>query len=96
MVIENFKDGNARAVGERFGRTGRMLPEGVTYHASWIDATGTRSFQVMEASNRELLDVWISHWRDLVDFEVVKVLTSADFWATARLEQTGATPTTQN
>jgi hypothetical protein len=59
-----------------------MLPEGVKYHASWVDAAGTCCFQVMEAQQPELLNTWISHWEDLIDFEIVPVLTSADFWAT--------------
>lgn len=95
MVIETFK-GNTAAVGERFARHGRMLPDGVTYHASWVEISGNRCFQIMEAPNRELLDTWIERWRDLVDFEVIPVLTSADFWAATRLEQTGATPSPQN
>ena len=33
MVIERFKGGDARSVGERFRHSGRMLPEGVAYHA---------------------------------------------------------------
>jgi hypothetical protein len=35
----------------------------------------------MSAPNRETLDHWIARWSDLVDFEVVPVLTSAEFWA---------------
>ena len=38
MVIERFKD--ARAIGERFERMGRMLPDGVVYHASWVEPRG--------------------------------------------------------
>ncbi len=41
MVIERFKDGNAQAAGERFRHSGRMLPEGVEYHASWVDPAFT-------------------------------------------------------
>ena len=37
MVIEHFKDGDPKPILERFVRDGRMLPEGVVYHASWID-----------------------------------------------------------
>ena len=81
MVIERFKPGMASAVGERFQRQGRMLPDGVVYHASWVEASGRRCFQVMEAADRALLDVWIKRWSDLVDFEIVPVLTSNDFWA---------------
>lgn len=81
IVIESFK-GNIEAVGERFRQRGRMLPEGVVYHASWIEPNGSRCFQVMEAPTREALDAWIERWRDLVDFEVISVLTSTDYWQT--------------
>jgi uncharacterized protein DUF3303 len=93
MVIETFKGGNSKAVGERFATNGRMLPDGVAYHASWVDPTGNRCFQIMEASNRESLDAWITRWNDLVDFQVIPVLTSADFWASKRSEQSNKTPT---
>jgi hypothetical protein len=80
MVIEHFKQG-AEPIGERFRRSGRMMPEGLTYHASWIDSSDVRCFQLMEAPNQELLNVWTSHWNDLMDFEITPVLTSTDFWA---------------
>lgn len=81
MVIERFKQGNPRAVGERFKKRGRMLPEGVTYHASWMDITGSRCYQLMEAPSGDALSPWVRCWEDLVDFEVVPVLSSAEFWA---------------
>lgn len=84
MVIESFKDGNAIQVGERFRQRGRMLPDGVLYHASWLEPRGARCFQVMEASAPELIQAWASHWSDLVDFEIVPVVTSADFWSKMR------------
>ncbi len=86
MVIERFKDGDAGPVGKRFRLRGRMLPEGVMYHASWIDSTGTRCFQLMEAPHPELLNAWARAWEDLVEFEIVPVVTSADFWATQQIE----------
>jgi hypothetical protein len=79
MVIESFRD--RALIGERFARQGRMLPDGVAYHASWVDTDGTRCFQVMEAPDREALQEWISRWDDLVDFEVIPVLSSGDFWS---------------
>lgn len=81
MVIERFKNGNAKPVGERFKAGGRMLPEGVTYQASWMTFSGAQCFQLMEAPSLEALDEWVSRWNDLVDFEIVEVLRSADFWA---------------
>ena len=87
MVIERFKDGNARLVGERFQHSGRMLPDGVVYHASWVEPAGTRCFQIMEAPHSELLGLWVSRWQDLIDFEIVPVLTSSDFWSTIPRER---------
>jgi hypothetical protein len=86
MVIEHFKQGNPRPIAERFKSKGRMLPEGVRYHASWVDSTGARCFQIMEARHLQLLDAWIACWDDLVDFEVIPVMTSADFWARPQSE----------
>ena len=88
MVIERFKDGNAGRAGERFRHSGRMLPEGVSYHASWVDSAGTRCFQIMEAPHPELLNLWVGRWDDLVEFEIVPVLTSSDFWSKMQPEQT--------
>jgi hypothetical protein len=36
-----------------------------------------RCFQVMECEDRPLLDEWMANWSDIIDFEVVPVLTSA-------------------
>jgi Protein of unknown function (DUF3303) len=82
MIIERPKDGNFKAVGDRFKIQGRMLPENVVYLASWIDAQNARCFQIMEAPDRKSLEPWIAAWADLVDFEVVPVQTSAEFWVT--------------
>ncbi len=58
-----------------------MLPEAVVYQASWIDSTNARCFQIMEASDRESLKPWTDFWEDLVNFEIVPVQTSAEFWS---------------
>jgi len=86
MVIETFKNGSPKLAGERFLREGRMLPDGVVYHTSWMESTGARCFQVMESRNPELLQEWIRRWDDLIDFDVALVLTSAEFWAAAQCE----------
>jgi hypothetical protein len=86
MVIERFKNGDTEAIGERFARAGRMLPPGVVYHASWVDAAGGRCFQIMEADRDEQLDDWVCRWNDLVEFEIVPVLTSAEFWSKRKSE----------
>jgi hypothetical protein len=78
MIIERFRNGDAAPVYRRFRDEGRLAPEGVTYVASWVTPDLTRCFQVMECSDRALLDVWLSAWSDLVDFEVIPVITSAE------------------
>jgi hypothetical protein len=81
MVVETFKNGDPRPIRERFLDQGRLLPDGVVYHESWIDPERARCFQVMEAETIELLGTWIESWSDLIDFEVVPVLTSQEYWA---------------
>ena len=80
MVIEDFKDGDPKPIRERFVRNGRMLPDGVIYHASWVDPANLRCFQVMEAVDRGALQIWADRWADLVDFKIVPVLSSDEFW----------------
>jgi hypothetical protein len=86
MVIERFKNGETKAIGERFERDGRMLPSGVTYHVSWVDAAGGRCFQIMEADGAEMLNDWVNRWNDLVEFEIVPVVTSTEFWSKQQSE----------
>lgn len=80
IVIEQFRNGDPRPVRERFDQRGRMLPEGVAYVNSWIDPRRARCFQLMEAPSESSLEPWIAAWTDLVEFEVVPVVTSADYW----------------
>ena len=78
MVIEMYKQGPA-PVYARAAERGRMLPSGVTYVDSWIDGRSLdRCFQLMEAESADLFDQWIAEWSDLVEFEVVPVVSSDD------------------
>jgi len=77
-VTERYRDGDAVPVYRRFRDHGRMTPDGVEYVASWVTDDLSTCFQVMEAESREALDGWIDRWGDLVDFEVVPVITSAE------------------
>jgi hypothetical protein len=78
MVIEHFRGGHAAPVYERFRERGRLAPDGLRYVASWVTADLRRCFQVMECDDRHLLDEWMAAWSDLVDFEVVDVITSPE------------------
>ena len=78
MVIEHFRNGDARPVYERFRRAGRLAPDGLTYVSSWTTEDLTRCYQIMECADRALLDEWMRAWEDLVEFEVVPVITSPE------------------
>jgi hypothetical protein len=78
MVIERYRGGDAAPVYRRFRERGRMAPEGLTYISSWVEEDLGTCYQVMETSDRALLDEWMGHWQDLVDFEVRPVITSQE------------------
>ena len=78
MVVEHFKNGDAVPVYQRFREQGRLAPPGVNYVNSWVSSDLARCFQIMEAPDRALLDQWLARWMDLVDFDVVPVITSAE------------------
>ena len=83
MVIERFRDGDAVPVYRRFRDQGRLAPDGLVYVVSWVDDAMRTCYQVMETDDRALLDAWIANWADLVEFEVIPVMTSAE--ATERI-----------
>jgi hypothetical protein len=83
MIVERFKHHDAKPVYQRFRERGRLAPDGLTYVASWVDEQFQRCFQLMETDDPSLLDEWMAHWNDLVDFEVFPVLTSTE--AAARM-----------
>jgi Domain of unknown function (DUF3303) len=76
MVIEHFRNGDAKPVYERFRDRGRLAPDGLTHVRSWVDSELQRCYQIMETADPALLDDWMKSWRDLVDFEVHEVITS--------------------
>lgn len=78
MIIERFKNRDAKAVYRRFREKGRMAPEGLTYIDSWVETNFDRCFQLMECDDPESLEQWASRWRDLVDFEFVPVRRSKE------------------
>jgi uncharacterized protein DUF3303 len=78
MVIERFRNRDAKAVYRRFRDDGRMMPEGLRYVGSWIEVNFDRCFQLMECDDARLLQEWITSWTDLIEFEVVPVTTSEE------------------
>jgi Protein of unknown function (DUF3303) len=76
MVIETFRNGDAKSAYRRFRDQGRLMPEGLGYVSSWVSADLTRCFQLMESDDVALLQRWVAEWSDLVAFEIVPVTPS--------------------
>jgi hypothetical protein len=76
MVVERFKD--APAIYRRLREKGRMMPEELEYVSSGIDVDLRICWQLMRAEDESFFQTWIDNWKDLADFEVVPVRTSAE------------------
>jgi len=78
VVVERFRGGDPVPVYRRFRDKGRLAPDGLHYVASWVSYDLTCCYQVMECEDRQLLDAWLAQWQDIVDFEVIPVMSSAE------------------
>jgi hypothetical protein len=78
LIVEHFRNGDARPVYRRFRDEGRLAPDGLRYVASWVTTDLRRCFQVMECDDPALLAQWKARWEDLVELEVIPVITSAE------------------
>ncbi len=78
IVIERFKNRDALAVYRRLRERGRMMPDGLKYVDSWVEAGFDRCFQLMECNDPRMFQQWVIKWHDLIDFEIVPVVSSKD------------------
>jgi len=90
IIVEHFKNQDPVPVYRRFRERGRLAPEGLQYVSSWVDEKLDRCFQLMETSDRKLIDEWIANWSDLVEFEVYPVISSKE--ATDKLSEKSTVP----
>jgi hypothetical protein len=74
MVIENFRNQDAKTVYRRFRDKGRMTPDDLKFVGSWVTADLGRCFQLMETDDVALLQSWVAEWSDLVEFEIIPVV----------------------
>jgi hypothetical protein len=77
MVVETYTHG-PEPVYDRFRACGRMAPDGLEYISSFVTLDGARCYQMMRCDDASLLEAWMAAWRDLVSFDVVPVITSAE------------------
>jgi hypothetical protein len=93
MVIEKYPRG-PRPVYERAAERGRLLPPGLAYVDSWIvdDEQLDTCYQLMETDDPALFEEWRSHWYDLVEFDVVPVIKSAEASRRVNVSWSDGTP----
>jgi len=73
MVVEKFKPGLMEKNYEVYNTQGRMLPEGLYYLNSWVNAEHNVCFQLMESNYPELFPQWFKKWEAYVDFELYPI-----------------------
>ena len=78
VVIERFRSGDPVPVYRRFRDKGRLAPDGLRYVGSWVTQDLATCYQIMECDDRRLLNEWLANWDDIVDFEVLPAMSSAD------------------
>ncbi len=86
MIIETFKCKDVREIYARMEKQGRMMPNGLEYVDSWVDVDRTCCFQLMKTEDENLLQEWMNHWKDLVEFRVVPVIPSSEMQKIAAAE----------
>jgi len=74
MVVEQFRNQDAKTIYRRLSEKGRMMPEGLTFVSSWVAADLSRRFQLMECGDLSQFQRWVSEWSDLMHFEIVPVI----------------------
>ena len=74
MVVETFRNQDAKSIYRRLRDKGRQMPEGLAFVNSWVAADLGRCFQLMEADDVTLFQRWIADWQEVVEFEVVPVV----------------------
>ena len=84
MVIEHFKNRDAKAVYRRFRDEGRLMPDGLAYVDSWVASDFGRCFQIVACQDPELLQAWARSWEDLIEFEFHPVVPSKDGFETLK------------
>jgi Domain of unknown function (DUF3303) len=78
MVVETFRNQDAKSIYRRLRDRGRQMPEGLAFVNSWVAADLSRCFQLMECSDVTLFQRWVAEWSDLMACEIVPVAPGKD------------------
>ena len=90
MVIEKFRNQDAKTVYARFHEEGRLMPDELTFVGSWVTADLGRCFLIVEGDEVTALQRWAAEWSDLVEFEILPVVTGEQVSEALRAQMAGA------
>jgi hypothetical protein len=78
MVVEKFRNQDAKTIYRRLRDKGRMMPDGLKFVSSYVSADVSRCFQLMDCDDVTLFQRWVSEWSDLMECEIVPVVAGKD------------------
>ena len=78
MVVEKFRNQDAKTIYRRLRDKGRSMPDGLKFVSSYVSADVSRCFQLMECDDVTLFQRWVSEWSDLMECEIVPVAAGKD------------------
>ena len=78
MVVEKFRNQDAKTIYRRLRDKGRSMPDGLKFVSSFVTADVARCFQLMECDDVTLLQRWVAEWSDLMECEIVPVVAGKD------------------
>jgi hypothetical protein len=78
MVVEKFRNQDAKTIYRRLRDKGRMMPDGLAFVSSFVSADLSRCFQLMECDDVAKLQRWVAEWSDLMECEIVPVVAGKD------------------
>ena len=78
MVVEKFRNQDAKTIYRRLRDKGRSMPDGLKFVSSFVTADVARCFQLMECDDVTLLQRWVAEWSDLMECEILPVVAGKD------------------
>ena len=78
IVIEDFTGCDRKDIYRRFRDRGRLKPDELVVHHSWIAADMSRCFLLVETDDVTLLQRWVANWSPLIEFEIVPVVAGKE------------------
>jgi hypothetical protein len=71
IVVERFRETSAPEAYRRFNEHGRLAPDDLKTHGSWVAADLTLCVQIIEAKDLMSIQQWVANWLDLIEFEIL-------------------------